>query len=210
MDKINYNILMEQIILDNEKNNRVPTLLLHTCCAPCSTAVIARLSDFFKITIFYYNPNIEPYEEYLKRKEEQQRLLKVFPSKYPLAFLDCDYENEKFHAMAKGLEEEKERGPRCFKCYRLRLEKTALKAKENHFDYFGTSLTVSPYKNAQKLYEIGLELAKEYGVSYLVSDFKKEDGYRKSIMYSKEYQLYRQDYCGCIYSKKEREEKKHE
>ena len=201
---------MEQIILDNEKNNRVPTLLLHTCCAPCSTAVIARLSDFFKITIFYYNPNIEPYEEYLKRKEEQQRLLKVFPSKYPLAFLDCDYENEKFHAMAKGLEEEKERGPRCFKCYRLRLEKTALKAKENHFDYFGTSLTVSPYKNAQKLYEIGLELAKEYGVSYLVSDFKKEDGYRKSIMYSKEYQLYRQDYCGCIYSKKEREEKKHE
>ena len=201
---------MEQIILDNEKNNRVPTLLLHTCCAPCSTAVIARLSDFFKITIFYYNPNIEPYEEYLKRKEEQQRLLKVFPSKYPLAFLDCDYENEKFHAMAKGLEEEKERGPRCFKCYRLRLEKTALKAKENHFDYFGTSLTVSPYKNAQKLNEIGLELAKEYGVSYLVSDFKKEDGYRKSIMYSKEYQLYRQDYCGCIYSKKEREEKKHE
>ena len=210
MDKINYNILMEQIILDNEKNNRVPTLLLHTCCAPCSTAVIARLSGYFKITVFYYNPNIEPYEEYLKRKEEQQRLLKVFPSKYPLAFLDCDYENEKFHAMAKGLEEEKERGPRCFKCYRLRLEKTALKAKENHFDYFGTSLTVSPYKNAQKLNEIGLELAKEYGVSYLVSDFKKEDGYRKSIMYSKEYQLYRQDYCGCIYSKKEREEKKHE
>ena len=210
MDKINYNVLMEQIILDDEKNNRVPTLLLHTCCAPCSTAVIARLSDYFKITVFYYNPNIEPYEEYLKRKEEQQRLLKVFPSKYPLAFLDCDYENEKFHAMAKGLEEEKERGPRCFKCYRLRLEKTALKAKENHFDYFGTSLTVSPYKNAQKLNEIGLELAKEYGVSYLVSDFKKEDGYRKSIMYSKEYQLYRQDYCGCIYSKKEREEKKHE
>ena len=203
MDKINYNILMEQIILDNEKNNRVPTLLLHTCCAPCSTAVIARLSGYFKITVFYYNPNIEPYEEYLKRKEEQQRLLKVFPSKYPLAFLDCDYENEKFHAMAKGLEEEKERGPRCFKCYRLRLEKTALKAKENHFDYFGTSLTVSPYKNAQKLNEIGLELAKEYGVSYLVSDFKKEDGYRKSIMYSKEYQLYRQDYCGCIYSKRD-------
>lgn len=210
MEKINYNVLMEQIILEIEKKKVVPTLLLHTCCAPCSTAVIARLANFFKITVFYYNPNIEPYEEYLKRKEEQQRLLKIFPSKYPLAFLDCDYENEKFHAMAKGLEEEKERGPRCFKCYRLRLEKTALKAKENHFDYFGTSLTVSPYKNAQKLNEIGLELAKEYGVSYLVSDFKKEDGYRKSIMYSKEYQLYRQDYCGCIYSKKEREEKKHE
>ncbi len=210
MEKINYNVLMEQIILEIEKKKVVPTLLLHTCCAPCSTAVIARLANFFKITVFYYNPNIEPYEEYLKRKEEQQRLLKIFPSKYPLAFLDCDYENEKFHEMAKGLEEEKERGPRCFKCYRLRLEKTALKAKENHFDYFGTSLTVSPYKNAQKLNEIGLELAKEYGVSYLVSDFKKEDGYRKSIMYSKEYQLYRQDYCGCIYSKKEREEKKHE
>lgn len=201
---------MEQIILEIEKKKVVPTLLLHTCCAPCSTAVIARLANFFKITVFYYNPNIEPYEEYLKRKEEQQRLLKIFPSKYPLSFLDCDYENEKFHEMAKGLEEEKERGPRCFKCYRLRLEKTALKAKENHFDYFGTSLTVSPYKNAQKLNEIGLELAKEYNISYLVSDFKKEDGYRKSIMYSKEYQLYRQDYCGCIYSKKEREEKKHE
>lgn len=210
MEKINYNVLMEQIILEIEKKKVVPTLLLHTCCAPCSTAVIARLANFFKITVFYYNPNIEPYEEYLKRKEEQQRLLKIFPSKYPLSFLDCDYENEKFHEMAKGLEEEKERGPRCFKCYRLRLEKTALKAKENHFDYFGTSLTVSPYKNAQKLNEIGLGLAKEYGVSYLVSDFKKEDGYRKSIMYSKEYQLYRQDYCGCIYSKKEREEKKHE
>ena len=210
MEKINYNVLMEQIILEIEKKKVVPTLLLHTCCAPCSTAVIARLANFFKITVFYYNPNIEPYEEYLKRKEEQQRLLKIFPSKYPLAFLDCDYENEKFHEMAKGLEEEKERGPRCFKCYRLLLEKTALKAKENHFDYFGTSLTVSPYKNAQKLNEIGLELAKEYGVSYLVSDFKKEDGYRKSILYSKEYQLYRQDYCGCIYSKKEREEKKHE
>lgn len=210
MEKINYNVLMEQIILEIEKKKVVPTLLLHTCCAPCSTAVIARLANFFKITVFYYNPNIEPYEEYLKRKEEQQRLLKIFPSKYPLAFLDCDYENEKFHEMAKGLEEEKERGPRCFKCYRLRLEKTALKAKENHFDYFGTSLTVSPYKNAQKLNEIGLELAKEYNISYLVSDFKKEDGYRKSIMYSKEYQLYRQDYCGCIYSKKEREEKKHE
>ncbi len=210
MEKINYNVLMEQIILEIEKKKVVPTLLLHTCCAPCSTAVIARLANFFKITVFYYNPNIEPYEEYLKRKEEQQRLLKIFPSKYPLSFLDCDYENEKFHEMAKGLEEEKERGPRCFKCYRLRLEKTALKAKENHFDYFGTSLTVSPYKNAQKLNEIGLELAKEYNISYLVSDFKKEDGYRKSIMYSKEYQLYRQDYCGCIYSKKEREEKKHE
>lgn len=210
MEKINYNVLMEQIILEIEKKKVVPTLLLHTCCAPCSTAVIARLATFFKITVFYYNPNIEPYEEYLKRKEEQQRLLKIFPSKYPLSFLDCDYENEKFHEMAKGLEEEKERGPRCFKCYRLRLEKTALKAKENHFDYFGTSLTVSPYKNAQKLNEIGLELAKEYNISYLVSDFKKEDGYRKSIMYSKEYQLYRQDYCGCIYSKKEREEKKHE
>lgn len=207
MEKINYDCLMEKIIMENRAKSRVPTLLLHTCCAPCSSAVIERLAQDFKITVFYYNPNIEPYEEYLKRKEEQKKFLKVFPSPNPLNFLDCDYENEEFKKLALGLEKEKEGGPRCFRCYRLRLLKTAQKAKELGFDYFTTSLSISPYKNAQKLNEIGLELEQVCGVSYLVSDFKKNDGYKKSILFSKEYNLYRQDYCGCVYSKKERDER---
>lgn len=207
MEKINYDCLMEKIILENRAKSRVPTLLLHTCCAPCSSAVIERLAQDFKITVFYYNPNIEPYEEYLKRKEEQKKFLKVFPSPNPLNFLDCDYENEEFKKLALGLEKEKEGGPRCFRCYRLRLLKTAQKAKELGFDYFTTSLSISPYKNAQKLNEIGLELEQVCGVPYLVSDFKKNDGYKKSILFSKEYNLYRQDYCGCVYSKKERDER---
>ena len=207
MEKINYDCLMEKIIMENRAKSRVPTLLLHTCCAPCSSAVIERLAQDFKITVFYYNPNIEPYEEYLKRKEEQKKFLKVFPSPNPLNFLDCDYENEEFKKLALGLEKEKEGGPRCFKCYRLRLLKTAQKAKELGFDYFTTSLSISPYKNAQKLNEIGLELEQVCGVPYLVSDFKKNDGYKKSILFSKEYNLYRQDYCGCVYSKKERDER---
>ena len=136
MERINYDNLMETIIMENREKKVVPTLLLHTCCAPCSSAVIERLSRDFKITVFYYNPNIEPYEEYLKRKEEQKKFLKVFPSPNPLNFLDCDYENEKFREMALGLETEKEGGPRCFRCYHLRLLKTALKAKELGFDYF--------------------------------------------------------------------------
>ena len=207
MEKINYDCLMEKIIMENRAKSRVPTLLLHTCCAPCSSAVIERLAQDFKITVFYYNPNIEPYEEYLKRKEEQKKFLKVFPSPNPLNFLDCDYENEEFKKLALGLEKEKEGGPRCFRCYRLRLLKTAQKAKEFGFDYFTTSLSISPYKNAQKLNEIGLELEQVCGVSYLVSDFKKNDGYKKSILFSKEYNLYLQDYCGCVYSKKERDER---
>ena len=207
MEKINYDCLMEKIIMENRAKSRVPTLLLHTCCAPCSSAVIERLAQDFKITVFYYNPNIEPYEEYLKRKEEQKKFLKVFPSPNPLNFLDCDYENEEFRKLALGLEKEKEGGPRCFRCYRLRLLKTAQKAKELGFDYFTTSLSISPYKNAQKLNEIGLELEQVCGVPYLVSDFKKKDGYKKSILFSKEYNLYRQDYCGCVYSKKERDER---
>ena len=200
------NLFLEEIGELNEKKN----LLLHSCCGPCSSYVIEYLSEWFNITVLYYNPNISPQEEYEKRKQEQIRFLKEYPSKNKLDIMDIDYDYNDFLSIAKELEQEKEGGRRCHKCYLLRLEKTAQIAKKHHFDYFGTSLTVSPYKNAQKLNEIGLELAKEYGVSYLVSDFKKEDGYRKSIMYSKEYQLYRQDYCGCIYSKKEREEKKHE
>lgn len=205
MEKINYDLKLTEIIKENELKQKVPTLLLHTCCAPCSSAVLLRLADYFKITVFYYNPNISPKEEYEKRKQEQIRFLQEFKTKHKISFLDCDYEEERFNEIAKGLEKEKEGGSRCFKCYHLRLEKTALIAKQNHFDYFGTSLTVSPYKNAAKINEIGEYLAKKHNINFLFSDFKKNDGYKKSILMSKEYDLYRQDYCGCIYSKQARE-----
>lgn len=205
---MNYQKQLYSIIKQNEKENKVPTILLHTCCAPCSTTVLNILAQCFHVTVFYYNPNIEPKEEYEKRKSEQKRLLTQFPAKYPISFLDYDYEPEVFHQKIKGLEEEPERGERCFECYTLRLEKTAQKAKELNMDYFGTSLTVSPYKNAQWLNEIGEQLAKKYQISFLYSDFKKDQGYLKSIEFSNEYHLYRQDFCGCVYSKREREVKK--
>ena len=194
----NYSLELEKII---ENLNGTPTLLLHSCCAPCSSYVLNYLSDYFKITVLYYNPNISPIEEYEKRKQEQIRLINEMPFKNEVSILDCDYDNDKFEALARGLEEEKEGGPRCFKCYNLRLEKTALLAKENNFDYFGTTLTVSPYKNSQKLNEIGATLEEKYNIPYLYSDFKKKEGYKKSIEFSKEYKLYRQNYCGCKYSK---------
>lgn len=208
MEKKNYDKWMQEIIEKNQELEIVPTLLLHTCCAPCSSAVIERLSKYFRITVFYYNPNIEPLEEYLKRKEEQKRFLSEVTTPYPISFLDCDYEHEEFIQLSKGLENEKEGGPRCLKCYRLRLLKTALKAQEFHFDYFGTSLTVSPYKNAQVLNQIGEELQKKFNVKYLYSDFKKRNGYKRSIELSKDYHLYRQDYCGCSFSKAQREQEK--
>lgn len=205
--KTNYDILMQQIIAQIP-DGTVPTILLHTCCAPCSSAVIRRLSHFFKITVLYYNPNIEPKGEYEKRKEEQKRFIAEYPAVHPVSFLDCDYENEKFLELSKGLEEEKEGGARCPKCFSLRLSYTAKIAKEKGFDYFGTSLTVSPYKNAQILNKIGEKLAKDYQVNFLFSDFKKHDGYKESISLSRDYDLYRQDYCGCKFSKLEREEQK--
>ena len=208
MEKKNYDKWMQEIIEKNQELEIVPTLLLHTCCAPCSSAVIERLSKYFRITVFYYNPNIEPLEEYLKRKEEQKRFLSEVTTPYPINFLDCDYEHEEFIQLSKGLENEKEGGPRCLKCYRLRLLKTALKAQAFHFDYFGTSLTVSPYKNAQALNQIGEELQKKFNVKYLYSDFKKRNGYKRSIELSKDYHLYRQDYCGCSFSKAQREQEK--
>ena len=199
--KINYNNKMEEILASLKEQNIRPKLLLHTCCAPCSSAVIERLAAFFEITVLYYNPNIEPEEEYEKRKEEQKRFLKLISKNIKL--MDCDYDNEKFHEITLNLEKEKEGGKRCFKCYELRLEYTAQKALENNFDYFGTTLSVSPYKNASKLNEIGLALEGKYKVKYLVSDFKKKNGYKRSIELSNQYNLYRQNYCGCIYSKKE-------
>lgn len=192
---MNYQLELEKIINNLECKK---TLLLHSCCAPCSSYVITYLKDYFDITILYYNPNIEPIEEYNKRKEEQIRLCKLFNIKV----LDCDYDNDLFHETVLGLEKCKEGGSRCFKCYELRLRKTALLA--SNYDFFGTTLTVSPFKNSNKLNEIGLNLEKEYNVKYLVSDFKKKEGYKKSIILSKKYNLYRQDFCGCIYSKRDK------
>ena len=194
----NYSIELDNIL---KKLNGTPTLLLHSCCAPCSSYVLSYLSDYFKITILYYNPNISPIEEYEKRKQEQIRLINEMSFKNKVSILDCDYDNDKFEEIVKGLEDEKEGGPRCFKCYKLRLNKTAELAKQNNFEYFGTTLTVSPYKNSQKLNEIGSELEKQYNIPFLYSDFKKKEGYKKSIEYSNQYNLYRQNYCGCIYSK---------
>lgn len=203
--KRNYQKEMENVIVKHQKNGKVPKLFLHSCCAPCSSYVLEYLSDFFEITVFYYNPNIFPLEEFEKRTEEQRMLIEKLPVKYPITFVAGDYDSEKFYAMAKGLEQVPEGGERCFKCFELRLRKSAELAKEGGFDYFTTTLSISPLKNAEKLNEIGEQLAEEYGISYLTSDFKKKNGYKRSTELSKEYGLYRQDYCGCVYSKIERE-----
>ena len=206
---MNYQSKLENIIMENQAKNQIPTLLLHVCCAPCSSYVLEYLSKYFKITILYYNPNISPFKEYQKRKQEVKRLLQEFKPQNPISFLDCDYDFEKFKTISKGLEKEKEGGTRCIACYYLRMEKAAIYAKQLHFDYFTTTLSISPYKNAQKLNELGEKLALKYSISYLYADFKKKNGYKRSIELSKQYNLYRQDYCGCIYSKLEREEYVH-
>ena len=200
---MNYQKKMEEIIQQN--NGEVKSLLLHSCCAPCSSHVIDTLTKYFDITILYYNPNIEPYEEYERRKEEEKRFIREYPNVNKLDIIDCDYDNDKFISMSKGLENEPERGARCIKCYYLRMDYTANKCKELGYDYFGTTLTVSPYKDSNKLNEIGESLEKKYNVNYLYSDFKKNNGYKHSIELSKEYNLYRQDYCGCKYSKRDKE-----
>lgn len=200
---IPYQKRLDQIIEEQVKEGRVPTLLLHSCCAPCSSYTLEYLSQYFKITVFYYNPNIYPSEEFAKRVEEQQRLIQALPAQYPISFIEGDYDSKEFYAVTKGLEKEPEGGLRCFECFRLRLEKSAILSKENGFDYFTTTLTISPLKNADKLNEIGEELAEKYGVKFLPSDFKKRGGYQRSIQLSKEYNLYRQNYCGCIFSQRE-------
>lgn len=207
---MNYAKELDKIIESNSAEERIPNLLLHSCCAPCSSHVIETLSPYFNITILYYNPNIEPIEEYNKRKAEEIRFINEFPHENLLTLIDCDYDNNLFHQTVKGLENLPEGGNRCFLCYKLRLQKTAELAVANNFDYFGTTLTVSPYKNSQKLNEIGKELSEIYNIKYLYSDFKKNNGYKRSIELSQKYNLYRQDYCGCVFSKQERENKKNE
>ena len=197
---INYDRELEKII--NNLDDKVPRILLHSCCAPCSSYVISYLYNYFDITIFYYNPNISPKDEYLKRKEEQIRLINEIKTKNKLDIIDCDYDNDLYEKSIKGLENEPERGNRCTVCFNLRLNKTAEIAKKFNYDYFGTTLTVSPYKNSNLINEIGLDISKKYDINYLVSDFKKKNGYKKSIELSKEFNLYRQNYCGCKYSKR--------
>ncbi len=201
MQKVNYQKKFDNII-DN-LGDKAPTLLLHSCCAPCSSYCIEYLSQYFNITVLYYNPNIYPEAEYEKRKAEQKRLISEMDTKYPVKMLDCDFESDKFYSAVKGLENCREGGDRCFVCYRLRLEKTAVEAKKNGFDYFTTTLTISPLKNARKINEIGEALNAEYGINFLPSDFKKREGYKRSIELSKEYGLYRQNYCGCVFSQVE-------
>lgn len=203
MNKINYQKELDRLTDSLIKNHEVPKLLLHSCCAPCSSYCLEYLSQFFEITVLYYNPNIYPEEEYTKRVEEQERLISEMNFKYPVRLIKGRYEPKKFFEMAKGLEDVKEGGERCFKCYELRLREAAALASEGHYDYFTTTLTISPLKNAQKLNEIGTRLAEEYGVRHLPSDFKKKNGYKRSTELSAEHGLYRQNYCGCVFSKRE-------
>lgn len=207
MTKRDYQREMESTLEGLAASGHVPTLLLHSCCAPCSSYVLECLSRHFYITVFYYNPNIYPDEEYLHRVKEQQEFIRRFPAVHEISFLEGEFEKERFYEAVRGMEALPEGTERCFACYRLRLGKTAQTAGEMGFSYFTTTLSISPMKNAAKLNEIGEELGKEYGVTYLTSDFKKKDGYKRSCELSKEYGMYRQDYCGCVYSKREREEK---
>lgn len=208
--KQNYQRLLDQTILQLQEQGRVPRLLLHACCAPCSSYVLEYLSAYFLITVFYYNPNIYPDEEYNKRVAEQKAFIERFPAKHPISFVEGDFDKERFYEVTKGQEKEPEGGKRCQQCFRLRLEETAKLAKAMQMDYFTTTLSISPMKNAQMLNEIGGALAKDYGISYLYSDFKKREGYKRSVELSKEYGMYRQDYCGCVFSYRSRQQEKEE
>lgn len=200
MNKRNYQKELEKHLAELERQVPKPSLLLHSCCAPCSSYVLEYLSNYFEITTFYYNPNIYPESEYTKRILEQQTLIAKMRTQHPIAFMAGAYDKDRFYEMARGMEHLKEGGERCFRCYELRLREAAEVAKKCGFDYFATTLSISPLKNAVRLNEIGLRLSKEFGVAYLPSDFKKKNGYKRSIELSKKYGLYRQDYCGCEFS----------
>lgn len=202
-----FHLMMDDIIASIESrksgSEEAPTLLLHSCCAPCSSSVITVLASFFRITVFYYNPNIDEKDEYIKRAHEQESLISRMQTPYPITFLEGEYHPEEFTAIAKDHALEREGGARCERCYELRLERTAKAAREGHFDYFATTLSVSPMKDAAKINAIGSALGKRYGVSWLWSDFKKRGGYQKSVELSEEYGLYRQNFCGCSYSRRQ-------
>ncbi len=195
--KTNYYLKMEEQL---KELTNVPKLLLHSCCGPCSSHVISFLTNYFDITVYYYNPNIYPNSEYEKRKQEQIKFIKEFKPVNKLDFLDADYDNNNYNLDLKDIPFTKEGEYRCYNCYLYRMKKTAIKAKGLDFDYFTTTLSVSPHKNSLFINKIGEELQKEYNINFLYSDFKKKEGYKNSIELSKKYNLYRQDYCGCIYS----------
>ncbi len=200
-NNINYQKELDKLINKLTIEEKVPSLLLHSCCAPCSSYVLEYLAEYFKITVLYYNPNIFPESEYEYRINEQRRLIESLPVKNKIEFISTKYTPEDFYSRVKGLENEPEGGRRCEECFKVRLSYAAKVAKDGGFDYFTTTLSISPLKNAELLNEIGKQLEMEYGVNYLYSDFKKKNGYKRSVELSKEYELYRQDYCGCGYSK---------
>ena len=201
MNRRNYQKELEVIIKQNEDRSRVPRLFLHSCCAPCSSYVLEYLSQFFQITVLFYNPNIDPPEEYGMRVKEERRLIQEMEFVHPVDMREGRYEPEAFYQTVKGLEKEPEGGARCEKCFEMRLYEAARAAKEGGYDFFTTTLTISPLKSAPKLNEIGERMGSMLGVAFLPSDFKKRNGYKRSIELSQEYGLYRQNYCGCVYSR---------
>ena len=205
MNKINYQNQLDRII-ENISPDNPPRLLLHSCCAPCSSYTLEYLSRYFDITVYYFNPNISPKQEFDKRFEEQKRLISQMPFKNSVTLVEGDYNYDDFLEIAKGLENVPEGGERCFRCYKMRLESTARLAREQGFDYFCTTLSISPLKNSQKINELGFEIEEKYGVKWLPSDFKKREGYKRSIQLSREYSLYRQNFCGCVFSKNQQGE----
>ena len=206
----NYAKELERLIQKLQQEGKVPRLLLHACCAPCSSAVLEYLSQYFTITLLYYNPNIAPLEEYQKREAELRRLISQMKFTHPVELLPCQYDGQAFVQAARGLEGEPEGGKRCEACFRLRLRYAAQEAARLRFDYYTTTLSISPMKNAPLLNQLGEEIGREFGVAHLPSDFKKKDGYKRSVQLSKEYDLYRQDYCGCAFSKAQRQREKEE
>ena len=205
MEKRNYQTEMEEEIA--RLAGRKPTLLLHSCCGPCSSAVLERLMEHFRLTVLYYNPNIEPEEEFRKRAGEEERFVREFRPDGGVGVIVAEYDHAAFERIARGREDLPERSERCYLCYEMRMRRTAEYAKEHGYDLFTTSLSISPYKSARWINEIGERLQEETGVSFLHSDFKKQNGYQRSIELSREYGLYRQDWCGCVYSRQERERK---
>ena len=201
MNKVNYQKELDRIIDGLGQQGEPPRLLLHVCCAPCSSYCLEYLSEYFDITVYYYNPNISKKEEYLKRLAEEERYISVKEFKHPVKLTESTYDPQEFFDAVRGLEKEPEGGLRCRECFKLRLEASAKKAKELGFEWFTTTLTISPLKNAALLNEIGSEMGEKYGVKWLPSDFKKKEGYKRSIELSREYGLYRQDYCGCVFSR---------
>lgn len=202
MNRINYQLRLDKILEGLRGRAEVPSLLLHSCCAPCSSYVLEYLSEYFRITVFYYNPNISLAQEYALRVQEQKRLIEEMSFRHSVSFQEGKYDPERFYGMARGMEHLPEGRERCWACYKLRLGETAAACAKGGYGYFTTTLSISPLKNAQKLNEIGEELAGEYGISYLPSDFKKRNGYGRSLELSAQYRLYRQNYCGCVFSQR--------